>query len=73
MIILGLNCGSSSLKYQLIDMTNEEVIAKGICERVGSDNACISFKTPDGEKVEYDVKTVEGLYDYLYDMYHQGD
>ena len=55
MKILVINAGSSSLKYQLIDMTNEEVIAKGICERVGSDNACISFKTPDGEKVEYEV------------------
>ena len=55
MKILVINAGSSSLKYQLIDMTNEEVIAKGICERVGSDNACISFKTPDGQKVEYEV------------------
>ncbi len=55
MKILVINAGSSSLKYQLIDMTNEEVIAKGICERVGTDNACISFKTPDGEKVEYEV------------------
>lgn len=55
MKVLVINAGSSSLKYQLIDMTNEEVIAKGICERVGTDNACISFKTPDGEKVEYEV------------------
>ena len=55
MKILVINAGSSSLKYQLIDMTNEEVIAKGICERVGTDNACISFKTPDGKKVEYEV------------------
>lgn len=55
MKILVINAGSSSLKYQLIDMTDEKVIAKGICERVGSDNASISFKTPDGQKIKYDV------------------
>ena len=54
MKILVINAGSSSLKYQLIDMTDEKVIAKGICERVGSDNACIGFNTPDG-KIEYEV------------------
>ena len=54
MKILVINAGSSSLKYQLIDMTDEKVIAKGICERVGTDNACIGFNTPDG-KVEYEV------------------
>lgn len=35
MKILVLNCGSSSLKYQFIDMDTEKVIAKGICERIG--------------------------------------
>ncbi len=35
MKILVLNCGSSSLKYQLFDMTNESVLAKGLCERIG--------------------------------------
>ncbi len=35
MKILVVNCGSSSLKYQLIDMDNESVIAKGLCERIG--------------------------------------
>ena len=35
MKILVINCGSSSLKYQLIDMENENVIAKGLCERIG--------------------------------------
>ena len=33
MKILVLNCGSSSLKYQLIDMETENVLAKGLCER----------------------------------------
>jgi len=35
MKILVINAGSSSLKFQLIDMDNEEVIAKGICEEIG--------------------------------------
>ncbi|MBQ9979522.1 MAG: acetate kinase [Oscillospiraceae bacterium] len=37
MKILVINAGSSSLKYQLIDMTNESVMAKGLCERIGID------------------------------------
>ena len=37
--VLVINAGSSSLKYQLIDLENREVMAKGICERVGSDEA----------------------------------
>lgn len=55
MKILVINAGSSSLKYQLIDMTDESVIAKGICERIGADGSCISFKTPEGKKIEYTV------------------
>lgn len=55
MKILVINAGSSSLKYQLIDMTDESVIAKGICERVGSEDSCISFKTPEGKKIEYNA------------------
>ena len=35
MKILVINAGSSSLKYQLIDMDNEQVMAKGLCERIG--------------------------------------
>ena len=55
MKVLVINAGSSSLKYQLIDMDGEKVIAKGICERVGTPESCISFKTPDGQKVEYNA------------------
>ena len=39
MKILVLNCGSSSLKYQLIDGDTEELLAKGLCERIGIDGA----------------------------------
>ena len=35
MKVLVINCGSSSLKYQLIDSEREEVLAKGLCERIG--------------------------------------
>lgn len=41
MKILVLNCGSSSLKYQLFDMTNESVLAKGLVERIGIEGARI--------------------------------
>ncbi len=39
MKILVINAGSSSLKYQLINMENESVIAKGLCERIGIDGS----------------------------------
>ncbi len=35
MKVLVINCGSSSLKYQLIDMEGERVLCKGLCERIG--------------------------------------
>jgi acetate kinase len=47
LIILVINAGSSSLKYQLIDMENENVIAKGNCDRIGIDGK-ITHKTFDG-------------------------
>lgn len=52
MKILVINAGSSSLKYQLIDMADEKVLAKGNCERIGTDSAFIGFKAPDGKKIE---------------------
>lgn len=53
MIILVVNAGSSSLKYQLIDMKDESVIAKGNCDRIGIDGH-ISHKTGDGRAFEAD-------------------
>lgn len=49
MKILVLNCGSSSLKYQLIDMTDETLLAKGICEQIGDSNAAFTHKVPADE------------------------
>ncbi len=51
MKILVLNCGSSSLKYQLIDMETEEVLASGKYERIGEDEAFITHKV-NGNKYE---------------------
>ncbi|MBU3805438.1 MAG: acetate kinase [Candidatus Fournierella pullistercoris] len=44
MKILVINCGSSSLKYQLIDMENESVLCKGLCERIGINGSKITHK-----------------------------
>ncbi len=54
MKILVLNCGSSSLKYQLIDMDNESVLAKGICERIGIDGSMLTHKP--ANKDEFQIK-----------------
>ena len=50
MNILVLNCGSSSIKYKLYDMTNEAVLAQGGVERIGINDAFIKVKLPNGEK-----------------------
>lgn len=52
MKILVINAGSSSLKYQLIDADNEKILAKGNCERIGTEEAFIGFKTTNGERIE---------------------
>lgn len=51
MKILVINCGSSSLKYQLIDMENESVIAKGICERIGIPGSKLTHEPEGKDKV----------------------
>ncbi len=53
MKILVLNCGSSSLKYQLINMENEEVLASGKYERIGEKEAFITHKV-NGQKIKID-------------------
>ena len=49
MKILVINCGSSSLKYQLIDMEGENVMAKGLCERIGIPGSKMKHEVPDQE------------------------
>ena len=58
MNILVLNCGSSSLKYQLINMDDESVLAKGLVERIGIDGSILTHKPTGKDKfvVEQDMK-----------------
>ena len=55
MRILVINAGSSSLKYQLINMEDESVLAKGNCERIGIDGGIVTHKLPDGRSKELNV------------------
>ncbi|MBE6240183.1 MAG: acetate kinase [Bacteroidales bacterium] len=58
MIILVLNCGSSSLKYQLLDMKNDEVydlMAKGLVERIGMETGCLKHQASGKEKFEKEM------------------
>ena len=49
MKILVINCGSSSLKYQLIDMDTETTLCKGLCERIGIEGSMITHKVGSGK------------------------
>ena len=51
MKVLVLNCGSSSLKYQLINMDNEEILAKGLAERIGIENGLVKHEVTGKQKV----------------------
>ena len=51
MKILVLNCGSSSIKYQLFDMETKAVLAKGGIEKIGLEGSFLKLTLPDGEKV----------------------
>ena len=58
MNVLVINCGSSSLKYQLIDSESEAVLAKGLCERIGIDGRLVYQKAGlDKEITEADMPT----------------
>ena len=49
MNVLVINCGSSSLKFQMINSDSEAVLAKGLCERIGIDGR-LTYQPADGEK-----------------------
>ena len=76
MKILVLNCGSSSLKYQLIDMENESVLAKGLCERIGIDGSKLTHKAPGKDDFELETAmpdhgvAVKLVFDALTDAAH---
>lgn len=52
MKVLVINCGSSSLKYQLIDSSTETVLAKGLCERIGIEGSCVTHQNADSKGKE---------------------
>ena len=79
MIILVVNCGSSSLKYQLLDMKNEEVydlLAKGIVERIGMEVGCLKHEAIGKEKVVMEMPIadhtvgIQAVIDALLDKNH---
>ncbi|MFD0619267.1 acetate/propionate family kinase [Paenibacillus sp. GCM10027629] len=51
MKVLVINAGSSSVKYQLYDMTDESVLAKGLVERIGMDSSILTHEPTDGQEV----------------------
>lgn len=55
MKILVLNCGSSSIKYQLIDMKDESVLAKGLVERIGNEGSVLTHRPSSGEKIKIEA------------------
>ena len=76
MKILVVNCGSSSLKYQLIDMDNDSVLASGKCDRIGGmgiNMPFIEYKKGNGQKVKAELelpdhtKAFETVIEYLTD------
>ena len=68
MKVLVINCGSSSLKYQLIDSETEDVLAKGLCERIGIDGRLVYQKTGcDKETTDYPMPTHKEAIKYVLD------
>ncbi|MDE7287528.1 MAG: acetate kinase, partial [Lachnospiraceae bacterium] len=55
MNVLVINCGSSSLKFQLINSKSEEVIAKGLCERIGIEGSKMTYAPSGGTKQEMET------------------
>lgn len=74
MVILVVNAGSSSLKYQLLDMNDESVIAKGNCDRIGIDGH-VSHKTLDGREISVscDLPTHTEAFEKLVEVLTTGD
>lgn len=74
MKILVVNAGSSSLKYQLIDMETEKVLAKGGCERIGIPNSVLKAKGNGKEKVyEKDMPNHKVAIELVLHALHDGD
>lgn len=74
MKILVINSGSSSFKYQLIDMENEQVLCKGLCERIGQEGSSVTHKANGGEwKVEFAMPTHAEAFSKMLELMTVGD
>jgi len=75
MKILVLNCGSSSLKYQLFDMTDESVLAKGLVERIGIEGSRIKHNKGESDTTirECDIPDHTGAIKLVLDLLLDGD
>ncbi len=75
MDVLVINCGSSSLKYQLLDMNTENVIAKGLCDRIGIEGSTIKHSLPDGRScfLEDYVKNHSDAFDHVLKLLTEGE
>lgn len=75
MKVLVINAGSSSLKYQLIDMTTEQMLAKGNCERIGISGGFITQKLSDGTsfKCETEFPTHKEAFEKVLEMLTTGE
>lgn len=59
MKILVLNCGSSSIKYQLFEMTEKKVFAKGVVEKIGMKGSVMKHKKENGEKISFEGEILD--------------
>ena len=76
MKVLVINCGSSSLKYQLINMENEDVLAMGICERIGIEGSFLKHQPGNGAKITIEtpmpthLEAIQSVINALLDSKH---
>jgi acetate kinase len=59
MKIIVLNCGSSSIKYQLFSMTNQQVLAKGVVEKVGLHGSFLKYEPQNGEAIKLEGEILD--------------
>jgi acetate kinase len=59
MKILVLNCGSSSIKFQMFDMTDQSVLAKGIIEKIGLNGSCLKLTKQNGDEVLFEGEIID--------------
>ena len=59
MKVLVLNCGSSSIKFQLFDMKDKIILAKGIAEKVGMKGSFVKLEKENGDKVRFEGEILD--------------